>query len=250
MKANRLFIWIFVLLSLCCGCNMGVLGAEIELPTVLRDVFVYDEGGILDDSTEQRVNALLVDLESKTGVEFAVVTIESLQGETIETYANALFNELGIGKKGEDNGILLLISQSDSRVRLEVGRGLEGCLPDGKCGRILDDYFVPYREKNQYDEAADLTTQAVVAVVADEYQVEVDGVTVDAAAINDEEDGIGVIGIVIIVIVIIMFSFLTRGGRGGRGGRYYGGGGSGGGFSGGGGGGFGGGFSGGGGASR
>ncbi len=89
---------------------------------------------------------MLVELEEKTESEFVIVSVESLLDRTIEDYANNLFNTLGIGKKGQDNGALLIFSRSDEKVRLEIGRGLEGCLNDAKCGRILDNYFVPYRE--------------------------------------------------------------------------------------------------------
>jgi len=212
-----------------------------------QDVFVYDEANLIDDSVEKNLNKLLVALEEKTEAEFAVISIPSLNNMTIEEYSVELFNTLGIGKKGKDNGVLLLFSKTDNRVRLEIGRGLEGCLNDGKCGRILDNYFVPYREEGNYTEAAHLTANAVISVIAKEYDVTIDGAeTVDVP----EDDGTPT-WIIILIIVLLILAFIGEISSGGSsGGGYYRG--SSGGFSGRGGfgGGFGGGRTGGGGASR
>ena len=228
---------------------------EIPIPTVREDIYVYDEDNIIDDDIEKQVNALLIDLEKQTEAEVAVVTVKSLMNKEIEDYANDLANTLGIGKKDKDNGVLLLISKSDERVRLEIGRGLEGCLPDSKCGRILDDYFVPYRENDEYSEGTYQTIKAVVSVIAKEYGVSsINGVDDELAKEIEEKEAeeakafIWVFIIIIIIIAIIAFGLtLSGGGSSGyftsSGGSSFGGGG----FSGGG---FGGGGFGGGGASR
>ena len=234
----------------------GVLTAcsssdKIPIPKVEENVFVYDEDNVIDDDVEESINDILVDLEEKTGTEFAVISVESLLNRSIEEYANNLFNTLGIGKKGEDNGVLLLFSRSDERVRLEIGRGLEGCLNDSKCGRILDDYFVPYREDDKYTEAAENTVKAVVSVIAEEYEVSIQGV--DDIMVADEENNEDTpLLLVIVIIVIIAFfviglvlAIIYGDDSSGSSGGFFGG--SSGGFSGGS---FGGGFSGGGGASR
>lgn len=211
-----------------------------------QDVFVYDEANLIDDTVEKDINQLLVALEEKSGAEFAVISIPSLNNLTIEEYSNKLFNKLGIGKAGKDNGVLLLFSKTDNRVRLEIGRGLEGCLNDGKCGRILDEYFVPYREEDKYTDAANLTTSAVLTVICEEYNIEIDNL--DKVEVSDEEDvSIWLIIILVILLIIIATAVQSSSGGSGYSGSSYGGSfSSRGGF----GGGFGGGFSGGGGASR
>ena len=161
-----------IFVSLIAGCT---LSEKIPIPSVKKDVFIYDEDNIIDDDIENNVNKMLVELEKKTGVEFAVISVQSLLDRTIEDYANNLFNTLGIGKKGEDNGILLLFSRADNKVRLEIGRGLEGCLNDAKCGRILDDFFVPYRELDEYSTAAEYTVYAVLNVLCKEYDITITG---------------------------------------------------------------------------
>ena len=235
------------LMSMFAGCATS---EKIPIPTVKENVFIYDEDNIVDDDVEEALNKMLVELEEKTEVEFSVVSVESLLDRSIEDYANNLFNTLGIGKKGKDNGVLLLFSRSDEKVRLEIGRGLEGCLTDSKCGRILDDYFVPYREDDDYTKATEMTVKAVLTVIAEEYEIDIQGLETDDISIEDESkdkisDCICVIIIIACIIILsIIFTFLSGGDDGSSGGYF---GGSSGGFSSSS---FGGGFSGGGGASR
>lgn len=220
---------------------------KIPIPKVEKNVYIYDDDNVIEDDVEKELNAMLVDLEEKTSVEFVIVSTKSLLNRSIEKYANNLFNTLGIGKKGKDNGVLLLFSRSDTKVRLEIGRGLEGCLTDSKCGRILDDYFVPYRENDEYTKATELTAKAVLSVIAKEYNIEIDGL--DESLIDEEshtEDNSFpmwlTILIIFLIVAVLMILVHADGNGSSGGGFFYGGGSSGGGF--------GGGFSGGGGASR
>lgn len=222
------------------GCGNS---KKIPIPTVKDGVYIYDDGNIIDDDVESQINDMLVDLEEKTEVEFAVITVEDLQGLEIEEYANNLFNTLGIGKKGEDNGILLLISQPDERVRLEIGRGLEGCLNDAKCGRILDDYFVPYRDNDEYTKGTELTVEATLNVLADEYDVQIQGLDENIQLEEENEEDYTIIFIIVVIIIFAVCLIMEKNDYHGGGGIFVGGGGSSGGS-------FGGGFSGGGGASR
>lgn len=233
------------LMSMLTGCTTS---EKIPIPTVEKDVYIYDEDNIISDDVEENLNKMLVELEEKTEVEFAVVSVKSLLNRSIEDYANNLFNTWGVGKKGTDNGVLLLFSRSDERVRLEIGRGLEGCLNDSKCGRILDDYFVPYRENDEYTKATEMTVKAVLNVIAEEYEIDIQGLEKNLS-IEDDSDNVSpllvwLIFIVIVIVAIIIATIYNVDSS--SGGGFHGG--SSGGFSDGGS--FGGGFSGGGGASR
>lgn len=187
------------------GCSEFGSKEEIPIPEVQKDVYVYDTNNIINDETERKLNVLLIQLESKTTAEVAVITVPSLLDMEIEDYSYKLANTLGIGKAGEDNGVLLLISRNDNKVRLEIGKGLEGCLNDSKCGRILDDYFVPYREKNEYSEGTYQTIQAVTSVIAKEYNTSVDGLEKDyEKEINDKESKEAETVFLIILFIIIL----------------------------------------------
>lgn len=251
MKKKRKISYLTILVSLTIlllsltGCSFSTEN-EIPIPTVEENVYVYDQDNIIDDDVESSLNEILTELEEKTEVEFAVVSVESLLNKSIEDYSNNLFNTLGIGKKGKDNGLLLIFSRSDERVRIEVGRGLEGLLNDAKCGRILDDYFVPYRENDEYTKATKLTVNAILNIFAEEYEVDINGMETDSPSKDSSDEGlplwVWIIIIIVILIIVVSDIFLGRGSFGGSSGGF-----SSGGFSGGS---FGGGFSGGGGASR
>ncbi len=114
--------------------------------------YVNDFANIISYQYENKISSLITDLEQKTTAEIAVVTIQSLAGETVESYAVDLFEKWGIGKKGKDNGVLLLIALGERKVRIEVGYGLEGILPDGLCGEIIRQKIIPNFKKGNYDE--------------------------------------------------------------------------------------------------
>lgn len=186
---------------------------EIPIPKAESNVYVYDDDNLFDESTERQINSMLIELEKKTDAEFVVNTVQSLLGKEIEDYSIKVANELGIGKKDKDNGVLLLISRSDTRVRLEIGKGLEGVLNDAKCGRILDKYFVPYRDNDEYSEATKLTVQAVINEIAKDAGVLIDGVDESITAPEPDKIPWGwVIGIILaIIIILIIINWLTDG---------------------------------------
>ena len=136
---KRIISYVMLLITFVIMLTGCTTSEKIPIPKVEKDVYIYDEDNIIDDDVEEKLNKMLVELEKKSEVEFVVVSVESLLDRSIEDYANNLFNTLGIGKKEKDNGLLLLFSRSDKKVRLEIGRGLEGCLNDAKCSRILHD---------------------------------------------------------------------------------------------------------------
>ena len=206
------------LLGGCASVNDSTIddstSAQIQVPEVLKDTYVYDQGNIISDDQEEVINNLLVQLEEKTTVEFALITIPSLNNLTIEQYAVKLANNLGIGKAGEDNGILLLVSKTDTKVRLEIGRGLQGFLTDSVSGRILDKYFVPSREKDNYNDACFNTVNAVINCIANSEDYEFSGIEgLDPEIAVEETDGEltagEVIGIIFLIIILLIVEWIT-----------------------------------------
>lgn len=125
--------------------------ASIPNPRVRNGTWVTDMAGGLQPGTVTYLNEAIDNVEKSHGIEMAVVVIRSLDGLTIEDAAEKLFKLWGIGKKGRDNGLLFLWSTGDRKVRVEVGYGLEGVLPDGKVGAILDNYVIPRFKANNFD---------------------------------------------------------------------------------------------------
>ena len=112
--------------------------------------YVNDGAGVLDAKARAEFSALLRDVEQQTTAEIALVTVASLDGMTVEEYANRLFKEWGIGKKGHDNGVLVLVAPTEHKMRIEVGYGLEPVLPDGLSGEIIRTACLPRFKEGDY----------------------------------------------------------------------------------------------------
>ncbi len=228
--------------------------------------YVNDFAGVVDADAARRIEALARDLELRTGAQLALVTLPSLEGGDVQDTANRLFEAWGIGQKGKDNGVLLLDAIAERRVWIEVGYGLEGILPDGKVGAILDQYVIPRLSQGNRGEGYLAGLSVLAQIIAADAGVELDSAARATAPRAQAPRGAGnLLGV--LIALAVMFLLMSRRGGGclwalpwimmsGGGGRRQGGwsgggfgGGLGGGF-GGGFGGFGGGFSGGGGAGR
>lgn len=232
------------------GCGQQTEPAVSLTPT--DRFFVNDYADVLSGQAEEAMYAQGVQLQEKTGAQVVAVTVDSLDGEPLEDYSFELARAWGIGEKDKDTGVLLLLAVEERQVRIEVGSGLEGALPDGKTGRILDHYAIPSLRKNDFSTGMQRAYDAVVNEVYLEFGLEPEEgyVPADQLPAAGEDEGFPLAGLVGIVLVVLLLAVLGprlpffayfggfgRGGRGGFGG--FGGGGfsgGGGGFSGGGGG--------------
>jgi uncharacterized protein len=227
--------------------------------------YVNDFAHVLDAGGAQSLEAYCANLERVTGVQMAVVLVPSLDDEPIEDAANRLYREWGIGKKGKDEGILLLLSMKEHKSRAEIGYGIEPIISDGAAGGILR-AISPILRQGNYAGGLLAAAEQMGNTIAQSKGVELGGAEPQRSS-RPAPRGTSIPFPLIIIGIIILFSLLSRGGRsggggtgfltgmilgnmmGGRGGGWGGGGFGGGGGGGGGFGGFGGGDSGGGGAS-
>lgn len=218
---------------------------------------VNDFAGVIGAQYRGPMESLAREVMEKTGTAVVVATVETLGGSDENDYANRLYSAWGIGKKGEDKGVLIFLAVKERRIRIETGYGVEGILPDGLTGEILDRYAVPRFREDDFGKGLAETMAAVSAVVAKAAGVTLTGVQPQQRRPAKTERGLG-IGQIVLFVLAIGFLLGTRQGRallpwllllimsggGRRGGGGFGG------FGGGGFGGFGGGSSGGGGSSR
>jgi len=228
---------------------------------------VSDFAKIIDPASRDSIETLASELREKTGAELAVVTLPDLGEDDIAAAAVDLYKAWGIGKKGTDEGVLILLAWKERRVRIEVGYGLEGILPDGLSGSIIRRVMAPELAQGHVGTGLLRGAQAVVGVIAKDKGVTITG-ALPLPSEAPEGSGTPPGAVILAVLVVLILNALLRGSRrrmyrgwrgrggpGGFGGPFGGfggfGGGLGGGFGGGGGGfgGFGGGRSGGGGAS-
>jgi uncharacterized protein len=257
-------------LVLCITLSLSQLSRTEDLSKIKATGYVTDLAGALNADTKTKLEALGTELEQKTGAEMAIVTVHSLEGESVENYANDLYKKLGVGGKKDDRGVLLLVSPDERKYRIEVGYGLEPVINDaraGDTGRAM----VPFLRSGDFSGAIQTGAWQLAKYIADDRGVTLSGQPRLRSARPSRDSGGSSIGVWIFLIVLVLIFMAARGGGsggggsglmwfligmlsgGGGGGGYRGGGGfggGGGGYSGGGGfGGFGGGSSGGGGAS-
>ncbi len=190
--------------------------------------FVMDNANILEPSEESQLESILSNLKDKGAAQYAVATIQSLEGRDIQGTAFEMANGV-LGEEGKNNGLLLLVAVDDREYRFEVGRGLEPILPDIVVGRIGRDYLVPHFREENYGAGIIEASKAIEARLLSQNESEY--------YVTDEpDDGVPwwvillIIIFVIIIIISVIISILFPGGGGYQ--NY--GGGIGGGFSGGG----------------
>ena len=148
---NSLSIWVVWTLSLACVWGQGSAAESDQYRASLKPLGpISDWAELLTPEQEAELNTRIEALKATNGAELAVVTIQSLQGGEIDDFSSKLFAQWGIGQKGKDNGVLLLTAVDDRKVRIEVGYGMEGVLPDAKTGRIQDETIVPRFKEGNY----------------------------------------------------------------------------------------------------
>jgi uncharacterized protein len=127
---------------------------------------VNDFAGVIPADIKARMENLAAEILDKTGTAVVVATVKSLGGEAPDMYATDLFAAWGIGKKGQDKGVLIFLAVQERKIRIETGYGVEGILPDGLVGSILDQYVTPYLKENDYGQGLFSGMFALGSVIA------------------------------------------------------------------------------------
>jgi uncharacterized protein len=162
LKAST-FTVAFVLFPL---VGLAVDVKDVPNPRQINNTWVTDMAGILDEPTEAQLNSVISQLERSNGTEVAVVTVpETAPSASPKEFTTALFKSWGIGKKGQDNGVLLLISKGDRRVEIETGYGVEAILPDAKVGNIISTQITPRFKQGDFKGGTLAGTKALVVAL-------------------------------------------------------------------------------------
>lgn len=197
--------------SFCLILFPRVSQAAVTYPEASKAFYVYDEASILSQTT----NKFIVDVnkhyeETKEKPQIVVATVNNLQGLTIEEYASHLFEKWKIGNKTDDNGVLILFSKEDRKIRFEVGYGLEGALTDSGTGQILD-RNIDLLKKDQFDEALKQIFTETALKVNKEYGYKDDtifsGYAVDPSDYKQEDSKDSPVSIFTILFIIILAIF-------------------------------------------
>ena len=202
-----------LLIMVCVALLSGPLSAMTvdEVPNVhLKDArqYVTDPSAILSTVARDSINLMLGQLEQGSGIEVAVVMLPSIGNDDIFDFAHNLFRKWGIGKKKENNGLLVLFVMDQHKVRFTTGYGLEGTLTDALSKRIQMNEMVPAFKEGKWDEGMVKGVRATVAILKGEVAADQYGAT--NANGNDEElTTFDVIAISMVFIVIILVIVLA-----------------------------------------
>jgi uncharacterized protein len=197
---KKLFVF---MLAMLCFCQVA-FADEISNPAPQTDIYLNDGANMLSADAKDQLLTASKDLHEQTGAQFVIVTVPSLNGQSIEEYSNDLFNNWGIGDKDKNNGVLLLISKDDKKFRIEVGSGLEGTLTDAYCNNelsILKDNF----KKGDFDTGVLTVSKDICSSVSSGEEV-----TSNSHKLTEMQKEILLV-VVILLIIIILFLFSSSG---------------------------------------
>ncbi|MFD2717932.1 TPM domain-containing protein [Hymenobacter monticola] len=211
--------WLLVLLLAWASLTAAAQGVP---PRPNPPRLVNDLAGLMQPAEAEALERKLVAYDDSTSSQIAVVTVPSLGGDEIANYAQNLYESWGIGRKGKNNGILILVAQQEHQARIQTGYGLEGAVPDAIAKRIISNTLVPAFRENQYYAGLDRGTDQLIALAKGEYKMD----PADARQPRTRDrSGSGIPFWVIIAVMVLIFIMLrNRGGGGGRGNRGFGGG--------------------------
>lgn len=179
--------------------------------------YVNDFARVVDSESAAELEGYCARVEKATGVQIALVTLETLEGEPVEDVANDLFRRWGIGQKGEDEGLLLLLAVRDRRSRLEVGRGLEPYITDGTAGALLRE-MRPALQQQRYGDALRIAARSLGERVARAKSVQIPESSRIAPRQPSGGDSADIPWPVLIGGIFLLFWIMSSSGRRGGGG--------------------------------
>src|SRR5947208_5403192 len=154
-------IRLMLAIAFCLAYLYQVAAKAIDIPFLTGRV--VDNAEILSPDARARLTAVLKAHEEKTGNQVAVLTVPTIQPDSIEDYAVKVFESWKLGQKGKDNGVLVVVVPQDRKLRIEVGYGLEPMLTDGACGQIIRTLMTPPFKNGNYNKGVEDGVAAIVA---------------------------------------------------------------------------------------
>ena len=187
------------------------LFAQPEVPTLKQ--WVNDYTNTLNGNQLETLNYRLKAFEDSTTNQLVMLMIATLNDYPVEYYSHEVAQKNKIGTEENDNGALLFIAKNDKKLRIEVGYGLEGALPDALASSIIRNVIVPHFKKNDFYAGITAGIDAIISAIAGEYRAERD--------VSEDDEEAPFISIIIMIIFGILMFIFRGGGRGRRGGLIY-----------------------------
>lgn len=185
-------VWVLV-------ATLASVSRSAEVPFLSGHV--NDVAGILSPSTHSELESMLKAHEDSTSNQVVVLTVPGLEGESLEEYSLKVAETWKLGQRGKDNGVLLLVSSGDRKVRIEVGRGLEGDLTDLTCGLIIRHEIVPRFRDGDYDAGVRAGVFAILAAIKGSYAADEGSSAADIGA--------RIFAGLIFLVVVGIFTFIA-----------------------------------------
>lgn len=179
----------------------GPLLAQQLAPIPPLDSPVVDTTGTLDAAQKQALEQQALALQQRKGAQLQVLVVPTTQPEDIAQYSTRVFDQWAIGRKGVDDGVLLLVAKDDRRVRIEPGYGLEGAIPDAIANRVIQEYLVPHFRQGDY--AGGITAASAMLVKV------IDGEALPAPVSSNRANGSGGSGDSIFFFAILIGAFAS-----------------------------------------
>ena len=205
---NKFLVTVLLALSIFLGIG-GAAHAEVALPELRSRV--TDTAGLLDPSAADALERSLADYEKKTGHQFALVTLPTIEGQPVEDFSMRLAEKWKIGDSKRDDGLILLVVSQDRVMRIEVGYGLEGAIPDALAARIVRNQLTPAFRAGQFEQGINAAFGTLMKAAEGESVGEM-------AAPQQGASSIFRVLLKLLPVIIFLGLFILGGGRGGGGG--------------------------------
>jgi uncharacterized protein len=197
---------------------MGIAAFLYILPSMAAEKFPVPRGAVNDyahviyPDVKTKMENLSREVLDKTGTSIVVAVMPTIGENDVRAYTNELYRKWGIGEKGKDKGVLIFLAVKEKQVRIEIGYGVEGILPDGLVGEILDESFMPAAKAGDYAAGLYNTQAAVAAVIAKDAHVTLAGnLPVELPRTKKEKSRVNIVTIILIVLAFIVLMATPQG---------------------------------------
>ncbi|MDD3303545.1 MAG: TPM domain-containing protein [Clostridia bacterium] len=185
--------------------------AESDLYKPTKEFYINDFADIITSSVEKTVSARCSAIEKKTTAQVVVVTVPDLEGEDIGKYAYRLYSQWRIGDSRDNNGVLILISKAQRKIKVEVGYGLSGILHSGKVNKIVEDVAMEYLKKNDFNTAVKNIVYEIQGIIYYKYGIEGGFDHYDKESYSLKTEIIVAIGVgVVILATPFIYNFIKK----------------------------------------
>ncbi len=204
----RLIPWLLTAFTLLFA--VPAIAQEVPLPEM--DARVLDRAGMLSQSEAQALTQKLKALEDRQGSQVAIVIMPSIGGVSIEDFSIRLVDKWKLGREGVDDGVLILIAQKERQMRIEVGYGLEGPIPDAKANRIIENILRPNFQDGNYYGGLDQATDAIISLIDGEELPSLEEVPLqNQESLDTGSEGFSSVVFIIVVVGALILRVMFNG---------------------------------------